>query len=330
MESRLQRQLARRRRVRTTRWLLAGLASCLLAGGVYLFIAARAHTALAPQGTRDSAATRLAYKAPLTSTPTTALASASPSQTIDTQSASRKTSQTGSDSEATADAMTRSSKAVQKASVPFPDAPALSGSTKSISQLRPRHKYIALTLDDGYDFQPEMLEYLKAHNVRCTTFLVGTWASGHAKEVKRMRDAGFEIANHTWSHPFLTRLSSSGVRRELTRTQRVLTRVTGNQAPYLRPPFGDTDSGVKSAAAGLGYRVVLWNRSFGDSGRGPTPKKLYNNVMKSRGGVKPGDIILGHWSSKPTYEALKKVVPELQAQGYEFVTISELIADSKK
>jgi peptidoglycan/xylan/chitin deacetylase (PgdA/CDA1 family) len=330
MESRLQRQVARRRRVRTARWLLAGLITCVLAAGAYIYISLRAHSSAAhpADGSTD---TQLAYRAPKTSAVTTPATTETTSSAVDaTPSSSQEASQGGSDAESGADAATRSQKAVREAAVRFPDAPEISGSTKSLSQLRPKHKYIALTLDDGYDFQPEMLKFLKDHNVRCTTFLVGNWASGHTKDVKAMRDAGFEIANHSWSHPFLTRLSSSGVRRELIRTQRVITGVTGDQAPYLRPPFGDTDSGVKSAAAGLGYRIVLWNRSFGDSGRGPTPKKLYNNVMKSRGGVKPGDIILGHWSSKPTYEALKKIVPELQAQGYEFVTVSELIADSKK
>ena len=155
----------------------------------------------------------------------------------------------------------------------------------------------------------------KQYDARCTTFLLGTWAASHKREVKRMHRAGFEIANHTWSHPFLTRMSSSQVESELTRTQRVITSITGNQAPYMRPPYGDTDASVRRTAAGLGYRVVLWNRSFGDSGRGATAKKLYQNVMTRHGGIKSGDIILCHWGSKGTYGALKRILPELKASG---------------
>lgn len=220
--------------------------------------------------------------------------------------------------------------AMERAAVRFPDAPELRGSTRSISALHPRHKYIALTLDDGYNFQPQMLELLKQYDARCTTFVIGSWAASHKSDLKLMKNAGFEIANHTWSHPQLTKLSSARVASELTRTQKVISSVTGNQAPYLRPPFGATDSSVKAAAAQLGYRIVMWDRTFGDSGRGATPKKLYANVMTSNGGIQPGDIILCHWGSKPSYEALKRILPELKAQGYELVTVSELIADSKK
>jgi peptidoglycan/xylan/chitin deacetylase (PgdA/CDA1 family) len=219
--------------------------------------------------------------------------------------------------------------AVAKAAVRFPGAPSISPTTRSVSQLHPRHKYIALTLDDGYNFQPQMLDLLKQYDARCTTFLVGSWAATHKSDLKLMKAAGFEIANHSWSHPSLTKLSSNAVASELTRTQRVISSVTGNQAPYLRPPFGATNSSVKATAASLGYRIVMWDRTLGDSGRGATPTKLYANVVTSNGGVKPGDVILCHWGSKPSYEALKRILPDLKAQGYEFVTISELIADSK-
>ena len=217
----------------------------------------------------------------------------------------------------------------KRAAVPFPGAPAISPTTPSVNQLHPRHKYIALTLDDGYNYQPALLDLLKQYHVHCTTFLIGSWAASHKSALEDMKAAGFEIGNHSWSHPFLTRLSSSGVASELTRTEKIIASVTGVQAPYLRPPYGDTNPSVKAAAARLGFRIVMWNRTFGDSGRGATPTKLYDNVVNAHGGVQPGDIILCHWGSKPSYEALKKVLPDLQARGFQFVTISGLIADSK-
>jgi peptidoglycan-N-acetylglucosamine deacetylase len=220
-----------------------------------------------------------------------------------------------------------SERATAKAAVRYPNAPAISPTTPSVSQLRPRHKYIALTLDDGYDFQPEMLDLLKRYDAHCTTFLIGSWATSHKQDLKLMRDAGFEIADHSWTHPFLTRLSTAQIQKEISRTQKVISSVTGDQAPYLRPPYGDTDSHVKAAAASLGYRIVLWNRSFGDSGKGATATKVYKIVHRN-GGVHAGDIILCHWGSKSSYQALKKMLPELKAQGFQLVTVSELIADS--
>jgi peptidoglycan/xylan/chitin deacetylase (PgdA/CDA1 family) len=236
--------------------------------------------------------------------------------------------QTDAPSPQTLAAANASAKAVAKAAVSFPNPPPISPTTLSVSRLQPRHKYVALTLDDGYGFQPRFLSFLKRHHVRCTTFLVGSWAASHKQDLRMMRRAGFEIANHTWSHPFLTRFSTSQIQSELVRTQRVITSVTGNQAPYLRPPYGDTNSHVKAAAAALGYRIVLWDRTFGDSGGHPTAKRVTRTLLRN-GAVQRGDVILCHWGSKGSYEALKKLLPALQARGFQFVTISELIADSR-
>jgi peptidoglycan/xylan/chitin deacetylase (PgdA/CDA1 family) len=298
------------------------VAALIVGGSVWWWIGSR---------TRPSAVAQ-------TASPSSSAVSQVPSATTGTQTKSVSPSDTpaasSTDASSTASPETLAAArasigADKKAAVRFPGAPAIKSNTPSVNHLNPRHKYIAITLDDGYNFQPKMLELFQQYDVHCTTFLVGSWAASHIEDLKLMKAAGFEIANHSWTHPFLTKLSSNQVASELTKTQRVISSVTGVQAPYLRPPFGDTNSSVKATAASLGMRIVMWDRTFGDSGRGATPQKLYSNVMSSGGGVKPGDIILCHWGSKPSYEALKRILPELQAQGYQFVTVSELIADSK-
>jgi peptidoglycan/xylan/chitin deacetylase (PgdA/CDA1 family) len=280
----------------------------------------RARAAASAQVAATASAQRAA---PANTSPATK--SVQPAQTAPEPAASGVASPTAADEAA----VKASSTAVADAAVPFPGAPALKASTPSLNHAHPKHKYIALTLDDGYGFQPEMLDLLEQYDARCTTFLIGSWAASNKPILKRLHKDGFEIANHTWDHKALTKLSSPQMESEFARTQKVISSVTGNQAPYMRPPGGATNSTVKAVAASKGYRVVMWSRSFGDSGRGATPKKLYDNAVVSGGGVKPGDIILCHWGSKVSYQALKKVLPDLKAQGYEFVTISELIADSK-
>lgn len=185
-------------------------------------------------------------------------------------------------------------------------------------------KRIALTIDDGYNFQPEMLAYLKSRNVRCTTFLLGSWAAAHPDQVRMMADAGFEIANHSWSHPNFTKISAEEIAGELSKTQSALRKITDSPAALVRPPYGATNEAVSAAISAAGYRTVMWSKTFGDSGNGVTADIAYNNVMTTYGPVKGGDIILCHWGSKATLEALKRVVPELQAQGYTFVLVSEL------
>ena len=313
---RVRLQAARRRRAR--RWTAVALcAGILVIGGVSTLAWARTRAAgRAPANASNGRVPPNSGQVPTTS-PAVAVPASAPS-TAPTPAAPET---------APAASPAAGSAAVVDAAVQFPDAPAVK--PVSLGQLKPKHKYIAITLDDGYGFQPEMFKLLRQYDARCTTFVLGSWASTHKSTLKELNSAGFEIANHTWDHKVLTKLSDSQIESELLRTQKAISAVTGNQAPYMRPPGGATNPRVKSLVASLGYKQVMWNRSFGDSGRGATTKKLYENVVTSNGGIKPGDIILCHWGSKATYQAMKVILPELKSQGYEFVTVSELIADSQ-
>ena len=213
------------------------------------------------------------------------------------------------------------------AAVPYPDAPRVRPAV--IGRLHPRHKYVAITLDDGYGMQPEMIALLRKYHARCTTFVVGSWAANNTKSVRELNAAGFEIANHTWDHKALTQLTDAQIVSELTRTQKVISAVTGNQAPYVRPPGGATSGRVEAVAAALGYKTVLWSRTFGDSSSRPSAQKSYHWVMEYAGGVAPGDIILCHWGKPSTFVAMQRILRELSAKGFKFVTISELLADSR-
>jgi peptidoglycan/xylan/chitin deacetylase (PgdA/CDA1 family) len=229
-----------------------------------------------------------------------------------------------SGSTATSGSADASTNAIAAAAVPFPGAPAVTPQT--ISEVRTTQKMVAITLDDGPGYDIRLLELFEANDLHLTTFLLGQFVQNNPVFTGRLVKDGFEIANHTWDHSSLTRMSSSEIKSELTKAQKAISARTGNQAPYMRPPGGATDSQVKQTAAKLGYRVVLWNKSFADTSQAATPDRLYHNVVD---GVKPGDVILCHWGGKSTYGAMKLIVPELQRQGYKIVSLSELIAGSK-
>ena len=106
-----------------------------------------------------------------------------------------------------------------------------------------------------------MLTLLKKYDARCTVFVLGEWAVHNKKALRRLDKAGFEIANHTWDHKDLTDLSDSEIRSQLRRTQKIISAVTDNQAPYMRPPMGATNSRVKQVSGELGYNVVMWSRT---------------------------------------------------------------------
>lgn len=310
----LRRQAARQRRARA-RIALAAVVCAVVVIGFGALALARA----------QSATRQAAPKVVTTSLPST---TPQPSATVAPVPAAQTATTPPVPADITAVAAnTGGADVVAKAAVDFPNAPSIKPT--SLGTLKPKHKYIAITLDDGYGFQPEMLALLQKYDARCTTFVLGGWAADNTSTLKKLDAAGFEIANHTWDHKTLTNLSADQERSELLRTQKVISAVTGNQAPYMRPPGGATNARVKSVAADLGYRQIMWTRTFADSSKHASPENSYHWVMEYGGGVRPGDIILCHWGSKNTLEAMKRILPELKAQGYEFVTVSELIADSK-
>ena len=90
--------------------------------------------------------------------------------------------------------------------------------------------------------------------------------------------ASESIGNHTWDHKALTKMTTAQMVAEFAKTQAVISAVTKDQAPYMRPPGGASNAHVHQVAASKSYRVVMWNRTFGDSGRGATPEKLYQNA----------------------------------------------------
>lgn len=221
--------------------------------------------------------------------------------------------------------LAESAAAVKAAALPFPNPPAVTPET--ITHTHPTRKLVAITIDDGIPFDTNILKLLEQKNVRCTTFLLGQAVKLHPDLVKRLNADGFEIANHTWDHKNLTKLTSAQIRSELTSTQEAISAITGNQAPYMRPPGGATNSRARNVAASLGYRVVLWNKSFADTSSVATPQKMFHNVMDH---LQPGDIILCHWGAgksrgEATFQALELILPAMEKEGFTPVTLSELL-----
>jgi len=184
-----------------------------------------------------------------------------------------------------------------------------------------RLKCVALTFDDGpMGSTPRLLDILAARHVRATFFLVGRNAAEHPELVRRERDAGHEIANHSYTHADLGRASDAKIMSELTRTQEAVRRATGVAPVLLRPPYGSTGKRLASIARRMNLAQILWtvdpldweNR---DSGA------VERRVMKS---VEPGNVVLLHDIHPTTVAAVPRILDRLKAQGFVFVTVSEL------
>jgi len=180
---------------------------------------------------------------------------------------------------------------------------------------------VAITIDDCYDrtYIEAAIELCEQYRISITFFPVGSglkFADGPLWQ--RALDAGCEIGNHTWGHKRLTELSPSRIRYQLLRTQQKVDEMLGYHYPMqvMRPPYGSTSGKVAQAARKAGYqKIVLWDVSQTD------PVKAFK-------GVRNGSILLYH-GRKKDIQCLKKLVPRLVEDGFQCVTVSELLGLEK-
>lgn len=180
-------------------------------------------------------------------------------------------------------------------------------------------KIVYLTFDDGPDpgNDPRLLSVLRKQQVPATFFLVGTHAASDPKAVRRLVLAGHAVGNHTYDHADLSKMSIHGVEHELTSTQRVLGPMAGN---CMRPPYGAVSPAVTSAASALGLKVVLWNIDPEDWAHQNTGY-IVNHVLTH---VANRSVVLMHdggGDRAATTRAVKLLIPQLRARGYDFRTV---------
>ncbi len=184
---------------------------------------------------------------------------------------------------------------------------------------------IALTFDDGPHptYTPQILDILKANDIKATFFVIGENAEKHPDIVKRIIAEGHEIGNHTYSHPHLKKIGDEELTLELKRTEALLTERFGYTPTLFRPPEGYCCAAVQQSSDRMGYSLTLWDVDTTDWAHNPS-----DNIIKTvLATVKDGSIILCHdfvTKPSPTPDAIKVLIPKLKAKGYEFVTVSEL------
>ncbi|NRD78967.1 polysaccharide deacetylase family protein [Bacillus sp. BRMEA1] len=193
-------------------------------------------------------------------------------------------------------------------------------------------KRVALTFDDGPDnyYTPKILDILKAKGVKATFFMVGKEAKRFPDIVKRIADEGNALGNHSWDHPKLWTLNNQQITQEIVSTQNEIQQITGQRTTLFRPPYGRVTPADITLIHNLGYRVIDWSVDTLDW-KGTSAPNILQIVNKE---VSPGGIILEHsLASHPgelngTVQALPQIIDHLRAQGYEFVTVPELLGES--
>ena len=179
-------------------------------------------------------------------------------------------------------------------------------------------KYVALTFDDGprRGTTERLLDGLKERGAKATFFLIGQQVEANRDLVERMRAEGHQIGNHTWSHQRLDGILPDEAAQEVARTEAALEALLGGGEYWLRPPYGQVAEGVE-----LGVPMVKWCVDPRDWESRDT-KKVVEAIRENVG---HNAIILLHDIYPTSVEAALQMVDALQAEGYWFVTVEELL-----
>jgi peptidoglycan/xylan/chitin deacetylase (PgdA/CDA1 family) len=219
-------------------------------------------------------------------------------------------------------------------------------------KLPPDKKLIALTFDlcetpdEVAGYQGDIVDTLRKNGIRATFFAGGKWMLSHEERAAQlMADPLFSVENHTWEHRDLRLLSGHELNDEINNASLAYATVRGRligrqclapdnadiaQRASPRPklfrfPFGACSPEALDAVAQQGMIAVQWDVSSGDPARGETSPHMTRDVLEN---VKPGSIVLFHANGRGynTPAALPLIIDGLKKQGYQFVTVEELLA----
>lgn len=166
-----------------------------------------------------------------------------------------------------------------------------------------------------------ILEVLKNNNTKITFFMVGDWIEKFPQEVKKIHDAGHEIASHSDTHPHVNNLSYEENISEIEKSNEKIEKITGKRTQIYRAPYGEYNDTVIKAAQDKGYYTIQWNLDTLDY-TGITGDEMWNRLKNK---IKAGDIILSHNGTEHTAEALDMLIKNIKEKGLEVVRISDLI-----
>lgn len=181
---------------------------------------------------------------------------------------------------------------------------------------------LALTFDDGpTGLTDQLVETLVAHDARATFFLNAGYATNNPEVVLRTQQAGMEIASHTTNHTNLALQSAETIAFEISDAQQRIEAITGQAPTLLRPPHGSYNHAVLQIAGQHGLAVVNWTDGPADWVNRDTTQVVDRTLAVAR----PGAIILLHDTYQWTVDAAPAIITGLQRQGYQLVTVSELL-----
>ena len=209
--------------------------------------------------------------------------------------------------------------------------PTLHAYGRSFIGLERGSPYLALTYDDGPN-DPDtlkLMDVLARHEVRATFFVLGKFVQQKPEIVRALAAAGHVIGNHSWDHPRLIFASDAELRRQVEQTQSAIFDACGVTPTLFRPPYGGRRPGTLQAVRALGLEPVMWNVTCYDW-KATSADKVVAHAQRQ---IHGGDVILMHDGDQlamgadreHSVEATDRIIAQYKAQGYQFVTVPEMM-----
>lgn len=186
-------------------------------------------------------------------------------------------------------------------------------------ELPPR---VALTFDDGPHriYTKNLLDGLRERGVKATFFVVGENIPGNEDLIQQMEADGHLIGNHTYDHADISKLSDEENCRELQKTSDLVKEITGYGTAYVRPPFGNWKDTMDCRVTMISVKWTIDTLDW----KSKNVAEIIGKVMQQ---ISDYDIILMHDYYETSVEAALQIVDRLQEEGYEFVTVEDLILE---
>ncbi len=188
-------------------------------------------------------------------------------------------------------------------------------------------KVLSISFDAswGADKTIPILDILDEYDVKTTFFLVGGWVDKYPDMLKEIVKRGHEIGNHSDTHPHMSQLSESDIRKELHNMSDKVEKLTGVRPTLFRPPYGDYNDRVVTVSRQEGYECVQWSidsLDWKDRGTADIIKQCTYRVEN-------GDIVLFHNDSNDIVNALPTVIQHYQQLGYTIIPVSEILLEGE-
>lgn len=187
-------------------------------------------------------------------------------------------------------------------------------------------KKIALTIDAAWenDKTDFILETLDKYEIKATFFLCGVWVKAYPEHVKAIAEKGHEIGNHSLTHPHMNKLSASQIQQEISELDDQIETLTGKRCTKFRAPYGEYNDTVIKAVRDIGYEPIQWDVDSIDWKQERSAQTILDTVLPR---LAPGCIVLCHNNGYKIKEYLPVLIERAMAEGYEFVTIDELLLE---